>query len=542
MTLTWLIGLLRRRRGRLLAVAAGITVAVALLAALGGFLVAAQHTMTGRATRSVAVDWQVQVTNPADRAAVQATVQHAAGTTGAAPVSSVTLPGLAATTGGTQQTTGQAVALGLPAGYQSQFPGQIRTLAGNASAGALIAQQTAANLHVRPGDTITVERGPGLPPATVTVGAIVDLPQANSLFQRVGAAPQAQPIAPPDNVIVLPQAQFDALTPAPLAGTVTWQIHAARAHDLPATPAAAYVAETGAARNLEVALAGGGLVGDNLGAALGAARSDAAYAQILFLFLGAPGALLAGLLTATVAAAGADRRRRDQALLRTRGADAGQIATVTAAEAVVVSVAGATVGLAVAAVLVWADPTAAGLAAGLYVPWFAAAATVGIGIGLGSVLVPVRRDLRGATVVAARTTGADPGRPWFLRYYLDVVLLAGSAAVFAAAAQSKYSLVLAPEGVPTIKVSYWALAAPVLLWIGRGAADLAADRPAAAPRPTPPDRRRPPAGRAARQHGNRRPEPAAPQRRLGGRAAGPGDFLRRLHRHLQHHLPSPGRS
>ena len=76
-----------------------------------------------------------------------------------------------------------------------------------------------------------------------------------------------------------------------------------RAPPAAADPAAAYTAVTGAAHNLEARSAGGALVGDNLGAALDAARSDAAYAQVLFLFLGLPGAVLAALLTA-------DRRLR----------------------------------------------------------------------------------------------------------------------------------------------------------------------------------------------------------------------------------------
>ena len=41
-----------------------------------------------------------------------------------------------------------------------------------------------------------------------------------------------------------------------------------------------------------------GLVGDNLGTALDQARQDALYAELLFLFLGVPGAVLAGLVTA----------------------------------------------------------------------------------------------------------------------------------------------------------------------------------------------------------------------------------------------------
>ena len=40
--------------------------------------------------------------------------------------------------------------------------------------------------------------------------------------------------------------------------------------------------------------------------------------------------------------------------------------------------------------------------------------------------------------------------------------------VFNATSRNGYQLVVAPEGVPTISVSYWALAGPALLWIGAG--------------------------------------------------------------------------
>jgi hypothetical protein len=61
MTLTWLIGLLRRRGARLGGTSAGVAIAVALLGSLGAFLASSTATMTDRALRQVAVDWQVQV-------------------------------------------------------------------------------------------------------------------------------------------------------------------------------------------------------------------------------------------------------------------------------------------------------------------------------------------------------------------------------------------------------------------------------------------------------------------------------------------------
>ena len=64
------------------------------------------------------------------------------------------------------------------------------------------------------------------------------------------------------------------------------------------------------------------------------------YAQVLFLFLGLPGAVLAALLTAALASSGADRRRAEQALLRTRGAQHRHWLRLAVAEAAVVGVIG----------------------------------------------------------------------------------------------------------------------------------------------------------------------------------------------------------
>jgi putative ABC transport system permease protein len=326
MKMTWLVGLLRRRGARLAATAAGVAVAVALLAALGAFLAASKATMTDRAARDVAVDWQVQVEPGAATAAVLPTARTEPGTLTALPVRFAQAAGFTASSppagappgaATTTQTTGPGVVLGLPAGYRDAFPRAIRTLAGS-DRGVLLAQQTAANLHATPGVEILIGRQ-GLAPVPVRVDGIVALPQADSLFQRVGAPANSQPPAPPDNVLLVSEPLWHQLFD-PLAGAhrelLSTQIHVARSHRLPADPAQAYASEIGAAHHLELRAAGAARVGDNLGAILDKARADAAYAQVLFLFLGLPGAVLAGLLTAAVTATGAERRRREQALLR----------------------------------------------------------------------------------------------------------------------------------------------------------------------------------------------------------------------------------
>ncbi|MFJ3715383.1 FtsX-like permease family protein [Streptomyces sp. NPDC090057] len=464
MITAWAGGLVRHRMGRLLAAVAGIALAVALIAALGSFLTASKATMTHRAVRSVAVDWQVEVQPGADPNAVRSLVQAAGGTRAALPVGFARTTGFTATVGGSTQTTGPGVALGLPAGYRSHFPDELRTLSGSGT-GVLLAQQTASNLHAAPGDTVGV-RLPGIGLRQVRVDGVVDLPQADSLFQKVGAPTQSQPTAPPDNVVLLPAARFASLTHG--ATGVTTQIHVARDAKLPADPAAAFTSVTGAAHHLEAKSAGSALVGNNLGAALDSARQDALYAQILFLFLGVPGAVLAAALTVAVASAGGERRRREQGLLRLRGLRPRQITALAGLEAALVGVVGGLAGIGLAALTGRLAFGAAsfGAGAGTWALWYAVAFVLGVAVAAAAVLVPALRDLRTVTVADTRREPRGSRSPWWLRYGLDFALLIGSWLVFRASSGNQYALVLAPEGVPSVSVSYWAFLGPALLWLG----------------------------------------------------------------------------
>lgn len=467
----WLRGLFKRRRGRIMATSAGVAVAVALVASLGSFLAAAQGTMTSRAVAGVAVDWQVALSDGTNEAAALAKITASDQVRTALPVGFAKAAGLQSTTGGATHTTGPGAIVGLPEGYGRAFPGEIRPLTGSRT-GVLVAQQTASNLHVAPGDIISIKLA-GARPVTVTVDGVVDLPQANSLFQTVGAPLQSQPAAPPDNVVLLPPANFSEIKAALSASRpdlLSTQIHVARSHDLPAAPSDAFVSVSGAARNLEATLAGTAQVGDNLGAALDAARSDAGYSNVLFLFMGLPGAVLAGVLTVSLSAAGALRRRREQALLRTRGATRRQILRIAVIEAVLVACIGGTAGLA----------GAAGLGAGLFhsagfgaspaasARWAAAAFAGGLAIAGIAVIGPAAADFRQTTVASARKQLRRERPPRWQRLPLDVLALMLSYLVFLATMQTGYTLVLAPEGVPSISVNYWAFLGPAFLWIGCG--------------------------------------------------------------------------
>ena len=490
--LIWLRGLLRDRWGRLVGTAAGVAVAVGLLASLGAFLSASKADMTRRAVADVAVDWQVEAQPGADSATVLRAVAGRPDVTDAMPVGFADTTGLSASAAGTTQTTGAGVVVGLPDRYRTVFPGELRTLAG-ADQGVLLAQQTAANLHAAPGSVVTIGRA-GLDPVTVTVDGVVDPVQADSLFQEVGAPVGAQPQAPPDNVVFVPADTF-ARTMAPLAdispGLVRDQVHARLDHHLPTDPSAAYTTVTGRANNLEATVSGRALVGDNLAATLAAAREDALYAQVLFVFLGLPGAVLAALLPAGIAASGGDRRRGEQALLRARGATTSRLVRLGLLEAGLIGGLGAAAGLGAALVIgaVVFGTASFGATTAATTAWAGGAALAGLAIAAGAVALPAWRDATRTTVTAARQAvgdvgavgavgaaggaggaGRGSGRRGRLVDLAAVGALALSGLVFWLTSRNGYKLVLAPEGVPTVSVSYWAFTGPALLWVGLGLA------------------------------------------------------------------------
>jgi putative ABC transport system permease protein len=466
----WLRGLVRRS-GRLLGMAGGIAIAVAMVASIGSFLTASQATMTARTVANVPVDWQVETQPGANPATVLATVRSQPGVAVTQSVAFAHTTGLSATTGGSTQATGAGLIVGISPTYATTFPAEIRPLVGSAS-GVLIAQQTASNLRVKPGDSIVIGRA-GMTPITVTIDGVVDLPQADTFFQKVGAPVGSQPSAPPDNVVLLPLATwhtlFDALATSQ-PSQVHQQVHVRLDRRLPASPADAFDQVSGAAHNLESRLAGAGLVGNNIGAALDAARSDAAYATVMFLFLGLPGAALAALLVAAVASSGADRRRREQAMLRARGATLSILARLSAVEAFAAGVAGVVVGLAAAMLigqLAFGSAAFGGNAGGTAL-WAGAAAAAGLATALLVIAVPAWRDAQRTTVVGGRQGPVRAGVPPWLRLGVAVALVGAALAIFVITSQQGYHLVLAPEGVASITVDYFAFLGPACLWIGVG--------------------------------------------------------------------------
>ncbi|MGT2465171.1 ABC transporter permease [Mesorhizobium atlanticum] len=309
----WLTGLVRTRSGRLVGTIGGVALTVAFIACLGAFLQSSGAEMTARSIAQVPVDWQVQLLSGADPAVVEIGIRSAAPVSALQMVGYADVPGFEANAGGTVQTTGGGTVLGIEPRYFDQFPAQVRRLLGSAD-GVLVAQQTAANLHVAVGDEVVIHRYQA-PDARVTIAGVVDLPNADAVFQAVGLPAGAAPQAPPDNVLLLPMPQWEQEFEPQRANrpdTVRIEFHVKLDHrDLPSDPVEASTAAAEHGHNLEARVAGAALLANNLATRLEAVREDALYAWLIFLFLGAPGVILAVLLTLAVADAGRDKRRRE---------------------------------------------------------------------------------------------------------------------------------------------------------------------------------------------------------------------------------------
>lgn len=464
----WLKGVLAGHSGRFVGAAVGLALPVALLASLGTFVVASSESMARRAVAGLPVDWQVLLLPGADPAPVIEAIGKAARYEGLQSAGYADTEGFSATTGGTTQTTGPGKVLGLEADYRQIFPGQIALILGSWD-GVLAASQTAANLHIVLGDTVTIQRV-GMGPVDVKIAGVVALPNADSMFQAIGVSKNLAPQAPPDNVLLMPMTQWQgsfnpqsSVRPA----TVRTEIHVRFDRSiLPPDPSAAFIQAQRTANNFEARVAGSAALTDNLAARLDAVRADALYARVLFLFLGIPGVVLALLVTLAVASSGSERRRREQALLRLRGASRPQVLRLAAIEATAIGGLGVAIGLVLAVIITLGWWRLEDLR--LAMPWLIPVGAIGLGFGSAAFLVPAWMDATRTSISAARAEADRQTSPLWQRLCADIAILAVGVIVFWTVARSGYEIVVATEGVAQTSVHYEAFLAPLCLWIGAG--------------------------------------------------------------------------
>lgn len=465
--LLWFKGLLLKRSGHLLGAVIGVSLTVSLIASLGSFIVSSDAVMTQKAIQNVPVDWQIQLSGKSAIKKAEAAVKKTTGYTALSPVGYADVKGFVATTGGSTQTTGSGKVLGIDPSYRHQFPRQIRQLLGKKN-GVLIAQQTAANLHISLGDTVTIQRV-GLKPVKVKVNGIVSLPNSDAMFQKVGSPKGSKLQAPPDNVMLLPSklwhSYFDHQAKKN-SGSAYTQLHVKLNPHLSGNPNTAYQQVTHLANNVEAKISGGGMIGNNLAARLDGVRGDALYAHVLFLFLGLPGAFLAVLLTIAVVNTGRSRHRKEQSLLKTRGASSRHILILQMAEAVIIGIGGTILGLIITYfVNQWMSSDQLGTGNSV-VTWMIIASLSGIILSLFAVLFPAWREGRQLTAVKGQKAVGRVLTPLWQRFFLDFIFLLIAGIFYWRSASTGYQLVMAPEGVPQTSVDYTAFIAPFFLWIG----------------------------------------------------------------------------
>jgi putative ABC transport system permease protein len=457
----WIVGLWRRRIWFMIAASLSIAITIAFTAALGSFVSSSRASLTERASQTIAVDWQVQVTPQGSPAQVAQALNGIHGVQHVVPVSYAKVVGLSASKTGSIRTTGTAIVVALSSSYTNAFPKQLRYLVGQHS-GVLLAQQTAANLGATPGSIVTIHLANG---ATVQriVSGVVDLPQADSFFQVVGTAPGAGASAPPDNVIFVPPSLFASSS---LGSVPTQQFHVRLDHSqLPSDPAAAYQAVTDLANHFALTSAGGALIGNNIAASLLGAREDALYAELLFLLLGLPGLALAITMIWLVVGLRRADRRRETGLLLLRGANRTAVLSLAIVEALTVGLFGAALGVVLTAASV---NLAFSGSSKLSFAWTTVACGAGLFVSLTAHVAPALRSTTSVEepIVSDTTRAPSTRQVWFLRLRLDYALLAVAIVIALLSSRNNFQIIIVPEGVPVASIDYAALLAPAFAWPG----------------------------------------------------------------------------
>ncbi len=233
----------------------------------------------------------------------------------------------------------------------------IRLVDGTFSAdGAVLSAEAARRLGVAIGELITVT----LPDATdvaLKLSGVADLTSARSLFSSRRGGDLETFIYTANSVVVSTELFTEVIQPAfdRAAATRNGRLKSPPIREvdvfldrerLDADPARALAETTRiGARLREVAAESDDYVLDNISNTLAVAAEDAAVAKRLFVFLGVPGGLLAAMLAAYAGSVLAEAQRREQAMLRIRGASRRHLLRMLVLRTSLITVAGSVVGL-----------------------------------------------------------------------------------------------------------------------------------------------------------------------------------------------------
>ncbi len=330
--------------------------------------------------------------------------------------------------------------------------------------------------------------GGGRLPLTLPISGVVDLRSALPTWFAIPSGDVQGDVALVPRAIVVPYAEFQrTLLPALITKLgpqtpvlnpsltdlppVSFEAHISVSHyAYPSDPGTALV-WSDALRHLLERQPPPGLivVSDNAAEPLSEASADATNAKILFLLLGIPGVLVAAALGLAAQSALAEAHRREDALLRLRGATERQLLGLAAATAAVAGIVGSGIGLAIAATAVRAvvGPAAwNALSGGSLIIAGAAALAAGAAVTAVRLILLVRANR--TSVSASRQLLEYGWRPLWLRAHLDVVAIVLGVTVLGINLLSgglQQNPIPAAQGA-TLGLSFYVLLGPIALWIG----------------------------------------------------------------------------
>lgn len=277
---------------------------------------------------------------------------------------------------------------------------------------------------------------------TLPVAGQVDVREATTWFEIPAGDVQGDVVVTPRAVLIdyatfvreiLPALQQTSNAPAAATNPGLAELPPAtlEAHVVidpatyPADPAAAAQWSATLRRVLERQAPSDLIVADNAYEPLIEASSDATNAKVIFFLLGIPGALVAAALGLAAASALAEANRREDALLRLRGAADAQVARLAVGHGILAGLVGTALGfgLGVAGAslvvghAVWRDiPTGRLIVLALL-------ATAAGAITTAARLLPILRGGSRGDLVVDRRHLAGQWRPLWLRARLDLVAL-----------------------------------------------------------------------------------------------------------------------
>ena len=479
----WLVANAIRRAPRRLALGAiGVAFPVAMLAATLLFVDYAVHTMTRTALAPVQVEMKALATSL--NVDIEAMSRRLAAVPGVRRAERFAAADVVV---GAQGTSGRATArlFAVDPSYLAhhRFP---HVVSGALGHGALLNPA----LRGSPGFAATKRVSIELPgqgqsiKLSLPVGGVADLRSATSWFEIPTGNVQGDVAMVPRGIVVdyatfartvLPAARARLGTTTPVLNPdladlppVTLESHVSVDHrTYPSDPGSAATWSSALRHRLERQAPGQIVVADNAVEVLTEASVDAGDAKILFLLLGIPGALAAAALGLSTESALAEANRREDALLRLRGATDGQVARLATANAVAAGIAGTVLGLAVAAAAVsavighpmWQEASTGGLVTSALLATLAGALTT------AARLLPRLRASRRADLTEQRRVLQPGWRPLWLRARLDLVAIGVGAAILAINLASG-GLRQTPIQGPSVALSFYVLLAPIALWIG----------------------------------------------------------------------------